>query len=151
MHSKIGVARYPRLVPKDAECAAKLKARTLTNLYNERPAWLDLAHKKLDAAVAAAYGWPADISDENALAKLLELNLARAGASQPAQADADAEAPVAAKQPVLGREQFAKISEVEGIALTEDMKKTIADFDRRKLSPEERRRAIITQFKRADE
>jgi hypothetical protein len=56
-HSKIGLARYPRLVPKDAECAAKLKKRTLTNLYNERPAWLDLAHKKLDAAVAAAYGW----------------------------------------------------------------------------------------------
>ena len=56
-HSKIGLARYPRLVPKDAECAVKLKKRTLTNLYNERPAWLDLAHKKLDAAVAAAYGW----------------------------------------------------------------------------------------------
>src|SRR5439155_12144280 len=33
-HSKIGFARYPRLVPKDAECAAKLKKRTLTNLYN---------------------------------------------------------------------------------------------------------------------
>src|SRR5439155_25322555 len=43
--------------PRDAECAAKLKKRTLTNLYNERPAWLDHAHKKLDAAVAAAYGW----------------------------------------------------------------------------------------------
>jgi hypothetical protein len=33
----------------------------------------------LDAAVGAAYGWPEDISDEDALAKLLELNLARAG------------------------------------------------------------------------
>jgi hypothetical protein len=54
---RIGTVRYPRLVPRDAECAAKLKKRTLTNLYNERPAWLDLAHKKLDAAVAAAYGW----------------------------------------------------------------------------------------------
>ena len=53
----IGTVRYPRLEPRDADCAAKLKKRTLTNLYNERPAWLDLAHKKLDAAVAAAYGW----------------------------------------------------------------------------------------------
>ena len=55
--AKIGFVRYPRLEPRDAECAAKLKKRTLTNLYNERPAWLDRAHKKLDAAVAAAYGW----------------------------------------------------------------------------------------------
>ncbi len=75
---KIGLARYPRLVPKDADCAAKLKKRTLTNLYNERPAWLDLAHKKLDAAVAAAYSLPADLSDEQILEKLLALNLERA-------------------------------------------------------------------------
>ena len=54
---KIGLVRCPRLEPRDAECAVKLKKRTLRNLYNERPAWLDLAHKKLDAAVAAAYGW----------------------------------------------------------------------------------------------
>ena len=74
----IGTVRYPRLEPRDAECAAKLKKRTLTNLYNERPAWLDLAHKKLDAAVAAAYGWPADLSDEQILEKLLALNLERA-------------------------------------------------------------------------
>ena len=76
--SQIGLVRYPRLEPRDADCAAKLKARTLTKLYNERPAWLDLAHKKLDAAVAAAYGWPADLTDENILEKLLALNLARA-------------------------------------------------------------------------
>jgi type II restriction/modification system DNA methylase subunit YeeA len=74
----IGTVRYPRLEPRDAECAAKLKQRTLTNLYNERPAWLDLAHKKLDAAVAAAYGWPADLSDEQILERLLALNLERA-------------------------------------------------------------------------
>jgi hypothetical protein len=54
----IGNVVYPRLVPKNADCAVKLKERTLTKLYNERPAWLDLAHKKLDAAVAAAYGFP---------------------------------------------------------------------------------------------
>jgi hypothetical protein len=70
--------RYPRLEPRDADCAAKLKKRTLTNLYNKRPAWLDFAHKKLDAAVAAAYGWPVDLADEHILEKLLALNLERA-------------------------------------------------------------------------
>jgi hypothetical protein len=83
-HSKIGLARYPRLVPKDAECAARLKKRTLTNLYNERPAWLDLAHQKLDAAVAAAYGWPPDLTDEQILEKLLALNLERAAEEEKA-------------------------------------------------------------------
>jgi hypothetical protein len=34
---------------------AKLKKRTLTNLYNERPGWLKIAHRKLDEAVLAAY------------------------------------------------------------------------------------------------
>ena len=53
--------------------------RTLTNLYNARPTWLDLAHKKLDAAVFAAYGWPDDLADEQILERLLALNLERAG------------------------------------------------------------------------
>jgi hypothetical protein len=70
--------RYPRLVPKDEECAKELKKRTLTNLYNQRPTWLDLAHQKLDAAVFAAYGWPLSLSDDELLAKLLALNLERA-------------------------------------------------------------------------
>ena len=42
------LVRYPRLEPRDTDCAAQLKQRTLTNLYNERPAWLDFAHKALD-------------------------------------------------------------------------------------------------------
>jgi len=54
------------------------KKRTLTNLYNARPTWLDLAHKKLDAAVFAAYGWPETLSDEQILENLLALNLDRA-------------------------------------------------------------------------
>ena len=57
---------------------AELKKRTLTNLYNARPTWLQLVHEKLDAAVAAAYGWPADVADEEILERLLELNLERA-------------------------------------------------------------------------
>ena len=55
--SAVGTVRYPRLEPRDADCAAKLKKRTLTNLYNERPAWLDLAHKKLDAGLRLAGGF----------------------------------------------------------------------------------------------
>ncbi len=64
-------------MPKDEDAAKKLAKRTLTNLYNERPTWLDLAHKKLNEAVFAAYGWPADLSDDELLAKLLALNLER--------------------------------------------------------------------------
>jgi hypothetical protein len=80
-----GLVRYPRFEPRDAECAAKLKKRTLTNLYNERPAWLDLAHKRLDAAVAAAYGWAADLSGDQILERLLALNLERAAEEAKAQ------------------------------------------------------------------
>ncbi len=59
----------------------KTEARTLTNLYNQRPTWLELVHKKLDATVFAAYGWPTDLTDEQILENLLALNLARATAS----------------------------------------------------------------------
>jgi type II restriction/modification system DNA methylase subunit YeeA len=72
------VPGYPeRLLPANDAATTTLKTRTLTNLYNERPAWLNSAHRDLDAAVAFAYGWPADVSNEDALARLLELNLAR--------------------------------------------------------------------------
>ena len=67
---------YPqRPVPLDQAASAQLKRRTLTNLYNTRPQWLTDAHAALDAAVAAAYGWPADISSDDALRELLEINL----------------------------------------------------------------------------
>ena len=71
------VPGYPtRPVPRDEATATALKKRTLTNLYNARPQWLADLHAVLDAAVATAYGWPADISDDDALAELLALNLA---------------------------------------------------------------------------
>jgi hypothetical protein len=76
----IGTVRYPRIVARDADCAKKLAARTLTNLYNQRPTWLDLAHHRLDEAVFAAYGWPPDLTDDQILERLLALNLERAGA-----------------------------------------------------------------------
>jgi hypothetical protein len=61
--------------------ADELKKRTLTNLYNQRPTWLELAHKRLDEAVLDAYGWPHDLPDEEILERLLALNLERAGAT----------------------------------------------------------------------
>lgn len=58
------------------------KPRTLTRLYNDRPTWLDMAHRNLDAAVAAAYGWPAEMSDEQILESLLALNASRRTTAQ---------------------------------------------------------------------
>ena len=51
-----------------------LRNNALTNLYNTRPQWLVDAHAVLDAAVARAYGWPIDISNDDALRELLKLN-----------------------------------------------------------------------------
>ena len=69
------VHSYPkRPVARDEAAAKRLKSRTLTKLYNARPQWLADAHARLDAAVAAAYGWDAEISEDEALAELLALN-----------------------------------------------------------------------------
>ena len=88
---EVGVARYPRLVPKDDGCAAELNKRTLTNLYNERPTWLDLAHRKLDDAVFAAYAaatgdaaWTPALTDDQVLERILALNRERAATNKPA-------------------------------------------------------------------
>jgi hypothetical protein len=87
----------------------RLKARTLTNLYNglvyyrDHPGLafdraefdkqtrksvtraeiveLDDIHRALDSAVLRAYGWPDTLTDEQSLERLLALNLARAAAS----------------------------------------------------------------------
>ncbi|MCY4592792.1 MAG: hypothetical protein OXE86_19995 [Alphaproteobacteria bacterium] len=56
--------------------ANQLKARTLTNPCNSRPQSLADAHAALDAAVAAACGRDAGISEDEALRKLLALNIA---------------------------------------------------------------------------
>ena len=78
----LGMDRSPypdRIVPRRG-FEKELAKRTLTNLYNQRPAWLAQAHEALDAAVAAAYGWadytPA-LPDDQILRRLLALNLAR--------------------------------------------------------------------------
>jgi len=73
------VEKRDRWLNPDGASETELKKRTLTNLYNERPTWLDLAHKKLDEAVLDAYAWPHDITDDDILERLLALNLERAG------------------------------------------------------------------------
>jgi hypothetical protein len=71
------------LNPPDA-AEAELKKRTLTNLYNTRPAWLKAAHDTLDRAVWVAHGWdvldPRETSDDELLQRLLGLNHERASA-----------------------------------------------------------------------
>jgi type II restriction/modification system DNA methylase subunit YeeA len=67
------------LNPPDAT-EDEIRERTLTNLYNARPTWLADAHRKLDEAVFAAYGWPKTLSDTEILERLLTLNHERAGA-----------------------------------------------------------------------
>jgi hypothetical protein len=74
------VTGFPdRLRAKNAEVEVQLRKRTLTNLYNLQPQWLVVAHRVLDEAVAAAYGWSTDISEDESLARLLALNLDRTG------------------------------------------------------------------------
>lgn len=76
-------ASYPdRISPVDEKAAEILKKRTLTNLYNEHPAWLGHAHRDLDRAVAAAYSWQDDfdtgaLNDDEILKRLFELNQTR--------------------------------------------------------------------------
>lgn len=81
------VSGYPdRILPVDDNAEKELKKRTLTNLYNARPAWLANAHADLDAAVADAYSWGEDwraglLTDDEILARLFRLNQDR-GAAQ---------------------------------------------------------------------
>ncbi len=75
------VAKRDRWLAPEGMSAAERKKRTLTNLYNARPTWLADCHARLDAAVAAAYGWPADLPDDAILERLLALNQAQAGAT----------------------------------------------------------------------
>ena len=72
------VPGYPkRPLSRNTDAGKALKKRTLTNLYNNRPQWLANAHSDLDAAVAKAYDWPEDISDDDALSNMLKINSKR--------------------------------------------------------------------------
>jgi hypothetical protein len=80
----LGMAASPypdRILPKHG-FEKDLAERTLTKLYNQRPAWLTAAHQALDLAVAHAYGWTdytPDMPNDEILKRLLALNLERAG------------------------------------------------------------------------
>ena len=72
----LNTLRHGWLNPSPGDVSpSELRRRTLTNLYNDPPTWLRLAHESLDEAVSAAYGWPADLADGEVIARLLDLNL----------------------------------------------------------------------------
>ncbi len=79
---------YPdRALPIEVAAEKVLNMRTLTNLYNARPAWLDHAHAVLGEAVAEAYGWGDDLRAgkldvDEILARLLRLNQERVAAQE---------------------------------------------------------------------
>ncbi len=94
--SGTGTVRYLQVVPKGSDAAKLLAKRTLTNLYNARPTWLDIAHRELDEAVFAAYGWDNSMTDNAILEALLALNLERDAAAtavveEPEEISADEE------------------------------------------------------------
>ena len=85
-------AGFPKRAVAKAGHESELKKKTLTNLYNARPAWLSMAHEAIDKAVAAAYGWPdytPAIPEDEIIKRLLALNLSRAATSGAALATDD--------------------------------------------------------------
>jgi hypothetical protein len=50
---------------------------------------------------------------------------------------------------VIGARRFAKISAVEGIELTPEMQMRAAEFDRKGMSADERRRSIMRIYRKA--
>ncbi|OGG41154.1 hypothetical protein A2118_03730 [Candidatus Kaiserbacteria bacterium GWA2_50_9] len=49
---------------------------------------------------------------------------------------------------IIGRQAFAKISAVEGIHLTQELSKDFQSFEQHRLSPEDRRQAIVNKYVR---
>jgi len=72
------VEKRDRWLNPEGVSEADLKKRTLTNLYNQHPTWLDFAHKRLAEVVLDAYAWPHDLTNDEILEHLLALNLERA-------------------------------------------------------------------------
>jgi hypothetical protein len=70
-------AKRERALNPQGATPDQIKKLTLTNLYNQRPHWLALAHEALDRAVFAAYGWHWGLTDDEILERLLALNAER--------------------------------------------------------------------------
>ena len=68
---------------REAALASGPHPLDMTELYDLRDqggaAWLTTAHRRLDVAVAAAYGWSSDLSDDAILAALGALHQTRQG------------------------------------------------------------------------
>jgi hypothetical protein len=71
----------PSRSPSATERQRDATAEAARNLDRLRTGWLAQAHERLDAAVLAAYGWPADLDSQELLTRMLALNLARAMSS----------------------------------------------------------------------
>lgn len=79
----LAVSPFPERREPKAEFVEEVKLRTMTKLYNERPAWLVKTHEQLDRAVAESFGWSdytPSMTDDEILSRLLALNLQRAAA-----------------------------------------------------------------------
>ncbi len=76
--SAIALAAAALQARRAAWLAERPARRTLAALYGSRPAWLIDSHAQLDDAVAAAYGWPADLPDDEIVTRLRSLNQQRA-------------------------------------------------------------------------
>ena len=70
-----------RWLPIDAAASIEMERRTLANLYAEKPAWLKNAHREIDDAVMAAYGWPGDMSEHEIIGRLIDMNIQRSSSS----------------------------------------------------------------------
>jgi type II restriction/modification system DNA methylase subunit YeeA len=84
--AEVGTGYPARIQPVDQDAASELAQRTLSNLYLNRPQWLDRAHQAVDEAVATAYGWGEDfqagtLTDDVILERLFALNKSRANGS----------------------------------------------------------------------
>lgn len=69
---------YPDRIEPELGYERMVAKRTMTNLYNDPPIWLQRAHQDLDEAVAHAYGWTdytPGMPDNEILRRLLALNL----------------------------------------------------------------------------
>ncbi|TAY73535.1 class I SAM-dependent DNA methyltransferase [Rhizobium ruizarguesonis] len=83
---EVGTGYPARIQPVDQNAASELAQRTLSDLYLNRPQWLDRAHQAVDEAVATAYGWGEDfqagtLTDDVILERLFALNKSRANGS----------------------------------------------------------------------
>ena len=83
------IAAAARALDEQRQNACRPKGkfqRSMTDLYNNRPQWLQQAHHQLDKAVAAAYGWRADLDDNDILQRLVWLNIQKSKANLVARA-----------------------------------------------------------------